>query len=432
MGFILEDHGSWAFKTYSSVDIKTGKPLGKLGENGKPLRKQQSVQLCRIDEDHKSKNSHTVLELCADRMKRIEAWEAAAAAGESNPEAPNGNIRVCDFYRNVFLPMIKSKPNVWAAATVDTYESYWDSFLADHFNGTKTLKNYQAYMGRQFLDFLRKEDGTPYGENTVKKIHSTASGIFTEAVECGYIDHNPWKDIKRSKAPSTSAEEGVAYSENEVETMISNLEGDIDGRKEASVKAAQVALGLSIWAGLRPSEICGLKWVNVDTDTGKITVKSAVVSRVEKGTKTGKERIVTILSPLVPMLRRWKAACGNPTTGWVLQNRDGNPINMNDIGARIIGPNCGKAGIEWIGLYGCRRGFGTLLVNHGATVEQVAQAMGNTPSVVWKYYFKDDKCKLAEGAAAKYEQGKRAGELSGDSNERRTERLLTGGVGGGQ
>jgi hypothetical protein len=81
-----------------------------------------------------------------------------------------------------------------------------------------------------------------------------------------------------------------------------------------------------------------------------------------------------MLSPLVPIIRRWKALWENPTTGRVLQNRDGKPVNMNDLSARIIAPNCEKNGIEWVGFYGLRRGFGTLLVLDGATCESVAQS----------------------------------------------------------
>ena len=172
-----------------------------------------------------------------------------------------------------------------------TYESYWKGFLAGHFNGSKTLKNYRAYIGRQFLEFLHKPDGTTYGENTIYKIHSTASGIFTDAVEREYIDHNPWRDIPRKKMPKISAEKGVAYTETQVETMIANLDADLGGRSDDSVRAAQVALALGFWAGLRPSEMIALKWENVDVDMGTIKVcESVVTARIRTGrrpTKTG-------------------------------------------------------------------------------------------------------------------------------------------------
>jgi hypothetical protein len=58
MGYILETDGPkgkvWHWKFYSTVDGK-GKPLAKLGKDGKPLRVQQSVLLAKKDETFTSK-----------------------------------------------------------------------------------------------------------------------------------------------------------------------------------------------------------------------------------------------------------------------------------------------------------------------------------------------------------------------------------------
>jgi hypothetical protein len=57
--------------------------------------------------------------------------------------------------------------------------------------------------------------------------------------------------------------------------------------------------------------------------------------------------------------------------------------------------------MEWQGLYACRRGFGTLMVLAGASLEEVADAMGNSPDVVFRHYFKDKGSKLAASGIAK-------------------------------
>ena len=99
---------------------------------------------------------------------------------------------------------------------------------------------------------------------------------------------------------------------------------------------------------------------------------------------------------------------------------------MNDLSARIITPSCEKLG--WEGYYGLRRGFGTILVEHGATLIQVAKALGNTVAVTESSYFVDDGT-VAAAAADQYERsirGKTGGSEGGRLTGRRT---LGAGVG---
>src|SRR5437867_1538103 len=312
-------------------------------------------------------------------------------------------MTVTAFYTRIFTPWLESQVQTGqkSHATLMSYRRYWNSYLAEHFNGTKTLRNYQPYMGTQFLQNLRKDDGMPLGENTMKHVHSTASGIFSYATAHGFCEHNPWNDVKVSNAPAISAEQGAAYDQKTVEMMIANLEGDRTGRKDWSAQLAQGVLAVGIFAGLRPSEIAGLQWQSVDWDNRTITVRQAYVYGKEKATtKTGKERVVPYRDELHNILRAWWGASGSPESGWVFPNRDGNPVNMNDISARIIGPNCEKIGIDWKddAYYALRRGCGSLLVQDGWNCEEVAQFLGNTRDIVWKYYFVDRKCELAGNA----------------------------------
>jgi integrase len=91
---------------------------------------------------------------------------------------------------------------------------------------------------------------------------------------------------------------------------------------------------------------------------------------------------------------------GRPESGWVFPNRDGNPINMNTLGDRIIRPNCETNGMNRDGyaFYALRRGFGTLLVHDGWSAEEVSKALGNSIDVVMPYYFVDKANKLAMNA----------------------------------
>jgi translation initiation factor 1 (eIF-1/SUI1) len=281
-GSLALDGEKFYFRCRSFVDIKTGQPL--------PERRQQKVVVATKDTSlYKSVEKSSALHQLADELrKKIVACETAAKNGQTVtaqgevevevPVDPNDDITVAEFFKTTFLTNKKALMDTekLAAITFDTYQRYWDMFLSKHFNAAMTIKTYKPSMGRHYLQNLRKPDGESfYGENTVKKVHSVASAIFTEAVELEYREDNPWQNIKRDKIPNVSAEQGVAYTEAQVETIIKNLDADLGtkhGRKDFTIRTAQVVLALGFWAGLRPSEIISLKFENLDVDAGRLTV----------------------------------------------------------------------------------------------------------------------------------------------------------------
>jgi integrase len=412
-GFVIEKNGAFHLRTYSSVDISTGVPL-KTAADGKRHRKQQSVLLVRKgDALCRLKSSPAVQRIAADRQEQITRWERLVASGEERP--PDGNLTVSEFYYTVFLPYIKQAKE---ASTVKTYQRYWDAYLKDFFNHSKTLSNFQPYQGTNFLEACSKK----YSVNTVNHIRSTASGIFAYGIAKGYIGSNsgsareqgrfnPWHHVQIT-IPAQDVEEGHAYSQNEVELILEALER-VTGREEYSAKIAGMVVAVCFYGGLRPSEAAALRWENVSLEgcairgcrqlESHIHVSEAYVAGHHKGTKTGKTRTVKMLSQLRHRLKLWSLHCPSKK-GWLFPNQAGEaPINLNDLGARIIPNTLEKIGMEWYGFYGCRRGFGTLMVLSGASAEETCQAMGNSIDVVMRHYFKDQQSQLAESGINKLE-----------------------------
>jgi hypothetical protein len=65
-----------------------------------------------------------------------------------------------------------------------------------------------------------------------------------------------------------------------------------------------------------------------------------------------------------------------------------------------------------------------MLVLAGATLDEVADAMGNSPDVVFKHYFKDKDSKLAAKGMAKL-----AAAMAGETEMTENEKLLIAGSG---
>lgn len=391
-GFILAASGGFHWKTWSKVDIRTGQPL--------PIKKQQSVLLVR-DESAGSgrvaKPTTVVTQLALDRQKQVEEWERDAAAGVV-VEPPVADMTVTEFYERKFIPWLESlvATGQKSNATLVSYRRYWDTYLADHFNHSKTFRNYQPYVGQQFLDSLRKDDSTPLGSNTIRHIHSTASGIFARAIRSmkdvtndkDVAALNPWHAIKVGDAPAVSAEQGPAATEKEVERIMANLEAERGGRDDWSVQLAQTALAVGIYAGLRPSEIAGLKWESINLDEVSMTIcRAHVYGKTKEKTKTKRNRVVHYDDKLTGILRAWWAINESRVSGWVFPNRDGNPVNMSSLIDRIIWPNCEKHGEPWHDFYALRRGAISDRVNDRKwSLTEAAEFAGNTEAVIEKHY----------------------------------------------
>ena len=409
-GVTAENGGTkFYFRCRSFVDIQTGKVLAE--------RKQQCVLLGTQDASLYKNLKSGALYVRADEIRRrIMAWEEAALNGQVvlgdgsvpaprvEPIAPTNDITIGEFFDKVFLPAKRGlrDSGKLAAVTVRDYEKNWARWLKAHFNGTQTFRNYTTWKGQSYLENLKKKDGTLYGEAVIRKIRSVASAIFTEAIDRGFLDnnvppkYNPWDSVKVAKLPAISPEQGVAYTEAEVETMIRNLELELGDTSKPLVEArdnnirnAQVALALGFWAGLRSSETAALDWRNVDVNTGTIKVCESLVEGVAaRRTKTSVNRVINVLEPLVLVLRAWHKSQGSPKSGLVI-HKNGKHVSLRHLSDEIIQPSCKKNGLRWEGLYGCRRGCGTHLYLIDVPVAKAAKFMGNTVEVYIKHYVID-------------------------------------------
>src|SRR5207248_7833149 len=120
----------------------------------------------------------------------------------------------------------------------------------NHF-GTLTLQAYTPDLARRFLSSLK----TKYGKNSLRHIRALASAMFSDAVERGLRNDNPW----RVKLPNDCKESPATehYTMEEAENLISVLVDHVD---------AQLVIALSCFLGLGPAEISGLQWGDVDPD----------------------------------------------------------------------------------------------------------------------------------------------------------------------
>jgi integrase len=359
-GYIYEASGAFHVRYYVTEIVE-----------GKPLKKQRSHLLCRKDRNtgHGSPSAMAVRSLCENFMRTINEREQA-------PLQQAQDLMVVDFWGTQYLPYCEKewKGTGMRASTLSGYKQLWQHHLKHHF-GTITLQNYTADHARKFLSSLK----TKHGKNTLRHIRALASAMFSEAIERGLRNDNPWrvrlpKDCKESKATEH-------YTMEEAENLISTLVDHVD---------AQLVLALSCFLGLGPAEIAGLQWGDVDSDWIHIRRNKPVHAHGKVGPPKTAERMaaVPIIDHVRVPLELWRAKCVDTSHGaWVIADLP-NMLNRVILPHVKGGRECVPCGIvpkastvDWKGLYAGRRGAITAIIEATNGNYAVGQAVARHKSM---------------------------------------------------
>ena len=161
-----------------------------------------------------------------------------------------------------------------------TVESWLEHWLENIARPSLRYTSYDAYriairrhlvpsLGRQRLDRLQPEhlerlyrkmisDGARPG--TAHQVHRTMRTALGEAVKRGHVVQNV---AALAKAPRVESESVEPYSLEEVQRLLATAKGTHNG--------ARWALALAL--GLRQGEVLGLRWADVDLDSGMLWVR---------------------------------------------------------------------------------------------------------------------------------------------------------------
>ena len=153
----------------------------------------------------------------------------------------------------------------------------------------RILRNSPTVAGKNFSEFttnnceeiLEREFNSP---NQFNKGKAMLSGFFSYAVRKGWCDKNPLLLVPRKKVRET---EIAPLTLPEISTLLKTTQA------QPHIQCA-AAIGIMLWAGIRPHEVARLKWTDIDLTENVITLRAA-------NSKTGGTRHVEIL----PVLKKW-------------------------------------------------------------------------------------------------------------------------------
>ena len=182
------------------------------------------------------------------------------------------------------------------------------------------INRFMPYLGGYKLTELRPEHfrklyaelrthrslntGLPISETTVEGVHACICGILSDAMEGGFLNHNPaWRTYKYS----AKRKDKVVADEDTMQKIITALENE-------SLKY-ETYYKLIIATGMRRGECCGLKWSNIDFERNSIHIQRNVVKLTgeEVFTKPPKtaagDRYVYFSPEMESLLKEYRKEC---------------------------------------------------------------------------------------------------------------------------
>ena len=285
---------------------------------------------------------------------------------------PQHVLTIIDFVDTVYLPWVREQKR---ASTQNGYQKIWDRHLREHF-GQTLLRDYTPGIATRFLTELARRG---MGVNAVSHVRALMSGIFKHAAALEYVTTNPIHEAKVLVTPR-AAKETPHYTVQEMGSALSGLQGQPEAR---------VAMALA-FLGLRPSEIHGLRWEDVDLVGGVLHIRRSAWRQIinEGGKSKRSVRDVTLGPTVSGILEAYRHSRRSPS-GFVLENTAGNPLDLYKLAREIIRPVFVIIGIEWKGYYGGRRGAETEMNRYTNGNSQItAHHFGHTKEVADTYYIK--------------------------------------------
>jgi integrase/recombinase XerD len=227
----------------------------------------------------------------------------------------------------------------------------WSTEKAKHIDQLqrKDLREWIASMSREGL-----------APSSIARAVSAARSFFKFLMLDRHVQRDPTEDIH---TPQKSARLPKFLTEEEMERLLRAP----DINRDAGVRD-RAMLELMYAAGLRVSELCGLKVADVDLD-------SAIVSCFGKGSK---QRRIPIGKSAVHWLQRYiavrdRVGSNNP----VLFLNRGRALTRQ-LAWSIVKTHAAKAQVPNISPHTLRHSFGTHLMQHGADSRSVQALLGHS------------------------------------------------------
>lgn len=287
----------------------------------------------------------------------------------------------------------------------ETFEQYAD-YVMEIKKQTLKARSYERDMEllnrlRPEIGFIKLEDMTPEvlnrlylrlaqpGQNringeglspkTIREYHVFIHKVYAQALKESRVHFNVADKATPPKAPKTEAE---GYEPEQIARIMEAL-------KTAPLRW-QCVTHLMIATGMRRGEVMGLKWENIDLESGSIKVCVNLQYHPRRGIyedtpKNGRTRFVSIPAEVVTLLRqhrkeqdllRFKMGMNWTDTGFCFTTEHGTPINPDEA-TKWLARFSEKNGLPHLHPHGFRHTQASVLIAEGTDPVTVSKRLGH-------------------------------------------------------
>ena len=271
--------------------------------------------------------------------------------------------------------------DIWLREVKNTvYERSYESY----YYRVKKLKPYVGHLQLYDLTTLALKERLSFMEEsenylstrTIKDFYATLRTALNYGIVLDLLKVNVMKGIKAPKVDHIDRE---VLNENQLKIFL-------DCAKQYKHYLVIRILALT---GMRAGEVLGLKWCDINFQTGQLLIiRSANTKRRKlKGTKTkNSPRGISLDEETLNLLKEHKKCTlkNDQLTDLIFQE-NARPLRLNAIRntkERILK----KTGLQHIRLHDLRHGVGSIMLDNGSSITEVAETLGQKPSTTAGIY----------------------------------------------
>lgn len=309
-------------------------------------------------------------------LTRLEQAEKAA-----KEEEEASKLLTLEQYANkVFMP---TKMVTVSENTRYSYQTNIDKHITPALGSMKLVDITPAMITRLLVTFQAS-----HKIDSCIKLYNILNGIFDMAFMDDSIQVNPMQKVRRPKPKkdeTKKTEEEKAYSPEEAKYILQCL-------KNEPLKW-QTFVTLSIDTGARCGEVCGLRWSDIDWDTGTVHLQNNLQYTPAKGiyetTLKGKKSHVVDIGPeTLHLLRRLQTEQARTCISRYVFSQEGESAPMHPDTPGRYYTNFGKRyGVADFHPHKLRHTSASLAILNGADVVSVSRRLGHAdPSITLRMY----------------------------------------------
>lgn len=255
------------------------------------------------------------------------------------------------------------------ASTLASYRQIVKLHIDPHIGGVN-LQKLHAVQVQGLYSKLQRAKKSP---RLIQMVHAVLHRALGRAVKLGLVRLNACHAVERPRVPK---HEIKPLEADQISKLLKAAEGD-------RLEALYV---LAISTGMRQGELFGLKWQDIDTEAGTLSVRRTLLEMgkgfIENEPKTrAGSRCVSLPSMAVEALRDHRKRMlveGFAGVEWVFCSSDGSPLRRGNVSRRSLNPILERAGIQHIRFHDLRHASASMLLSKGVHPKVVQERLGHS------------------------------------------------------